>query len=344
MRILVTGATHQQAGKGTKQGYQPVVEMHVQALRDLGHEVTQRAVGIADEDALGHDVLIVGLVPYLSVAGHHVFPVIDLLDRAERAGKRVLLYVDDWQYPRVLDNLMTVARGPHRLTRETMFSGRPGYGWATDPLGQAAVDRHLERMLTRPWSPVIYPAFAWGNHRLLAGHLPAERAYCLDPTSYTRPYPITRVADEHRERRWVLGTLSNQATWLKSLGPLIWELRQAGRPKDDAPNLSEADLVQEYATAWGVLSPLYKKVAGSGWWRNRFVYAAMTRSVLLADPEEVRGLGAAYLADAQDVERLTTVELRDLAEAQAACLRAKVWDRDRYLMELEGMIWNERVR
>src|SRR3954469_20379906 len=340
MRVLVTGCTQQQCGSGTKQGYQPVLDMHVQAMRDLGHEVTQRPVVIDDDEALTHDVLIVGQVACLSIAGPHISPVLNLIERAEAAGKRIILNVDDWQFPRLLDNLMTVARLPSRIARETVFKGRPGYGWLVSPEGQRTLDHHLERMLTRPWPPVIYPAFAWGNHRLLSGHLPAERSFFLDPTSYTRPYPLPepRLTDGERHRRWVLGVLSDQSTGLRSLGPMTWDLHLAGRPKEGAPPMQEADLVQLYADSWGVLSPLYKKVAGSGWWRNRFVYAAMTRSVLLADPEEVRNLGAAYLADVRDVEALTTGELRQLAEAQAECLRAKVWSRDRYLTELEGMI------
>jgi len=344
MRILVTGCSQQQCGSGTKQGYQPVIEMHVQALRDLGHEVTQRPVVIDDDEALTHDVLIVGQVPCLSVAGHHVYPALNLLERAEAKGKRVILNVDDWQFPRIHDNLMTVARGPHRITRESVFKGRPGYDWITSPEGQRTLDRYLERMLTRPWPPVMYPAFAWGDHKLLAGHLPAERSYFLDPTSYTRSYHTNEppLTDGERHRRWVLGVLSDQSAWLKTLGPMTWDLHLAGRPKEGAPAMQEADLVRLYADSWGVLSPLYKKVAGSGWWRNRFVYAAITRSVLLADPEEVRRLGAPYLVDVRDVESLTAGELRDLAEAQAACLRDRVWNRDRYLTELEGMIRNER--
>ena len=344
MRILVTGCSQQQCGSGTKQGYQPVIEMHVQALRDLGHEVTQRPVVIDDDEALTHDVLIVGQVPCLSVAGHHVYPALNLLERAEAKGNRVILNVDDWQFPRIHDNLMTVARGTHRITRESVFKGRPGYDWITSPEGQRALDHHLERMLTRPWPPVMYPAFAWGDHKLLAGHLPAERSYFLDPTSYTRSYHTNEpsLTDGERHRRWVLGVLSDQSAWLKTLGPMTWDLHLAGRPKEGAPAMQEADLVRLYADSWGVLSPLYKKVAGSGWWRNRFVYAAITRSVLLADTEEVKNLGAPYLADVRDVEACTTSQLRELAEAQAACLRAKVWNRDRYLTELEGMIRNER--
>lgn len=336
MKILVTGCSLQQAGRPTTQGYQTVMSMHVEALKDLGHDVTWRPVTINDEDAMEHDLIIMGLVPFLSIAGNYIYPILNLWHNAEKTGKRVILSVDDWQYPRIADNCMTIARGIHRLTRETVFSGRPGWGWATGE-GAPAVQALIERLLTSPWPDVIYPAFGWGKHCLLGLRLPAGRHIALDPTSYTRPYEVTQVHGDDRQRQWVLGALSDQSKWLSELQP-GWQVMKAGRPRDGAPNLKEPQLVQEYASSWGVLSPHYTKVAGSGWWRNRFVYAAMVGAVLYADQSEVEPLGEPYLKTLQEIEALTTTELEELGQAQAKTLRENVWPRERYHSELEKLV------
>jgi hypothetical protein len=336
MKILVTGCSLQQCGGGTRQQYQTVMSMHVQALRDLGHEVAWRPVLINDEEALESDVVIVGLVPFLSVAGHYVYPVLNLISRAEAAGVRLIFAVDDWQYPRISDNLLTVGRGLHRLVREAVFKGRPGWDWATGE-GASDVEKLVERLMLRPWPEVIYPAFGWGRHHLLGVRLPAQRHVALDPTSYTRSYQLERAEPSERQRRWVLGTLSDQSKWLEKLGA-SWHVHQAGRPKEGAPMVSEQELVQQYAGSWGVLSPQYLKVAGSGWWRNRFVYAAMAGAVIFADENEVRPLGEPYLVPLEKVESLSDAELSELAAAQSEELRRRVWTRAQYHEKLEDLV------
>ena len=337
MRVLTTGCTHQQCGKDTRQGYQSVMSMHVQAMRDLGHEVTQRPVTVGDEDALNYDVIIIGQVPWLSIAAHYLYPIIDLVDRADKAGVRMIFSIDDWQFPYMMSKLLTVARVPSRLVRETVFHNRPGFEWMRSLEGMAAADRVLDRLLTRPWPDTMYPAFGWGHKRLLTGYLPAQRHYLLDPTSYTTVYDVPRVPNTDRKRQWVLGALSDQTAWLESLKP-GWDVLQAGRPRHGSPNLQESELVAEYAASWGVLSPVYKKIAGSGWWRNRFVYSAMTGAILYADPEEVSQLGDSFTQPLEKLEAGSDAWLAEVAVAQQVALRNGCWTRHRYHDELEGML------
>jgi hypothetical protein len=317
MRVLATGVTKQQCGGGTSVDYEPVAALLVKALRAAGHGVDHRVVGAA-ERLDGYDAVLVGLVPFFSIASHHLYPALHVLSEARRTGRPIVLYVDDWGFSQLIANLGTHLRQPHQLTKE-FFKGRLNRDWA---LSHEAELMEVVRWLGEdPWPPLLVPTFRWGNHEKLGNLLPnAHDVTYVDPSRFARSYDVVATAVEERDRQWVLGTVSNQLEWVESLN-LAWPLNHLGTRTSRAPRkMPERDLVQLYADSWGVLSPPYRKILGTGWWRNRFVYAARTRSVLLCDPGEAAQLGEPYLLTPDVVEKQPTTALRDLAHAQAAAL------------------------
>lgn len=312
MKILMTGTTKQQVGGGTALGYEPVADLFAKGLRLAGYEVEHRKTTIG-EDLAPYDAVLVGLVPFFSIASNQLYHALDVIERAEKSGHPLLFFVDDWAFPRLVANLNTHIRHPWQLTKE-FFAGRASYDWACSRKAELQVI--VERMRYQPWAPTLVPAFTWGDHHKLTGEVEMmTEPYYIDVSALARDYDLCNV-ERPRQRRWVLGTVSDQRKWLDSLN-LSWEVSHLGTRASKAPEkMPEADLVRLYAGSWGVLSPPYKRILGTGWWRNRAVYAARAGSILLADPGEMPQLGEPYQVVPADVEKMNDVELSELAAAQ----------------------------
>jgi hypothetical protein len=318
MRILVTGCTSQQIGRGTKLGYEPVIDLYVKALRDLGHTVDHRPVDLdAEGDFKTYDRVFVGLVPAGSMAATYL---IEALVTLHRARDRATVYVDDWNFPAILGHLRGCRRWPRKRIMAAPVSGNRQKDWARKRKNwselRAALDRTAER-----WPTVLIPRYAWGSNSL-GEEFPADVVH-LDPTGYARSY--TTLAEKMRTKRWVLGTVSDQRKWLDSLN-LRWPVVYAGGTASKAEvKFQEADLVQLYQTSWGVLSPPYKRLFGTGWWRNRFLYAARHGAVLLCDPQEAPQLGEPYGQAEHRIETWAINDLRELARSQHRRFFRSVW-------------------
>lgn len=315
MRLLVTGTTKQQVGGGTTLCYEPVADLFVKGLRLAGYEVEHRKTTIG-EDLAPYDAVLVGLVPFFSIASNQLYHALDVIERAEKSGHPLLFFVDDWAFPRLVANLNTHIRHPWQLTKE-FFSGRASYDWACSRKAELQV--LVERMRYQPWAPTLVPAFTWGDHQKLTGEVEMmTEPYYVDVSSLAVEYPLT--FPETRERRWVLGTVSDQRKWMDSLN-LSWEVNHLGTRASKAPEkMPESQLVQLYAESWGVLSPPYKRILGTGWWRNRAVYAARAGAILLADSGEMPQLGEPYQLKPAEVEAMSDTELCSLAAAQRQAL------------------------
>lgn len=314
MRVLVTGMTKQHVGGGTQLKYEPVADLVAKGIKLLLHDVDHRRVNIG-EDLTEYDLVVVGIVPPLSVATNYLHSALWTIWECERLHVPLAFFVDDWQFPSITSKLGTVSRDSGHLTKP-FFAGRPDHQWAVDNVGvEMAV---VDRLLNRDWPATIIPAFTWGDHEVLTSRLPrAPHTFVFDPSVLARPYEVTQRPPSERARRWVLGTVSDQRKWLETVKG-DWPVEHfGGRASKAAQGLSEADLVQMYAFSWGVMSPPYSAILGTGWWRNRLVYAARTHSVLLCDRREAPQLGDAYQLNTVMVEELDDERLRELGDWQA---------------------------
>jgi hypothetical protein len=313
MKILATGVTKQQCGYGTALGYEPVADLFVRALTLAGHEVDHRYTAPGDD--LGqYDAVLVGVVPFFSIASNNLYAALDVIRRTEAAGKPLMTFIDDWGFTRLMSNINTHLRYPPegQLTKP-FFKGRLHYDWAVEHTDELMA--LIQRLQTEDWAPTLIPAFSWGDHAKMGDLLPiiSDKVF-VDVSPLARSYPVEWL--DGRRREWVLGTVSNQTGWLAKLN-LGWDTRHLGTKTSRAPEkLLEKDLVQLYAESWGVLSPPYKSILGTGWWRNRVVYAMRTGAILLSDPAEMPQLGDPYTMLPAAIEAMTDSELHELASAQ----------------------------
>lgn len=320
MRVLATGMSPPQCGRPTQTGYEHVSDLWVKALRAGGAQVEHRTVQ-AGEDLTGYDVVLVGLIPPNSIANRYLYTAFDVISRARRSGCGLVLYVDDWRFGQITHGVKVVKNNPtKRLFNNQMFKNLWNRDWAITPEGQVTIVSVLDALHERPWPVTLVPAFTWGDHTKLPS-LPAATVEVLDPSRFVRDYTIPVIDDDSRRRAWIMGTFSDQRHWIDSLG-LTWEVDYVGtrRSKAEGKALKEPELVASYGGSWGILGAPYDHV-GSGWWRNRFVYAARANAIMLSDYREVASLGDDYYRHASEIEQMTTTQLRDAACAQSLLVR-----------------------
>lgn len=313
MRVLTTGMSPPQCGRPTQTGYEHVSDLWAKALRAGGAQVEHRTVE-PGESLTDYDVVLVGLIPPNSIANRYLYTAFDIIARARQSGCGLVLYVDDWRFGQIVNGVRVVQRNPDkRLFDNAMFKNLFARDWAIDQ-GRALIVAVLNALQERPWPTTVIPAFAWGDHTKLP-ELPARAVEVIDPSVFAREYEIPYVDDDSRQRAWVMGTFSDQREWIESQ-KLTWDTDYIGtRRSQAARRLKEHELVASYGHSWGVMAAPYGH-AGSGWWRNRFVYSALAGSIMLADPREVAGLGPDYHKPASEIEMMTTSQLREFAHSQ----------------------------
>lgn len=334
MKILMTGLSPLHCNKGNRLQYSSVPQLYAECLRWAGHEVDHREWEVG-EDLTKYDVAMIAHIPWNSINARHVYTVCDVIGRAKQSGVGLVFMVDDWQFRGIHQSVKSLNKDSNRLF--TSVKGRTNREWAEFGPGREMVDFVLNAMAEYPWPTTLVPAFEWGDHTLLKPEgIPAREVRYLDPTVFQR-YDADRAPAEDRKRTWVLGTLSDQRTWIEKLG-LSWDVDYYGtKPSKAEQHVKEPELVQIVAKSWGNLCPRYPH-AGGGWWRTRYIYSAVARSIMLADPQEVAPLGEPYLMPADKIEAMSNDQLTDLAEAQAEALRSHTWDANRLATELESVL------
>lgn len=178
----------------------------------------------------------------------------------------------------------------------------------------------------------VCPMYPWGDRSIVQDILPkgSTQLLALDPSEIIIPtmeFGRDLAEQTEKKREWLLAALMPADQFVKKTEfgwpfwntgsvSLIKRLGQGERVK------TERDVIARYAERWGAVSPPYEH-AGSGWWRSRFLYAASTGTVMVADPKEVEALGPAYQVDIPTVEGLTDSGLANLASFQADALYAR---------------------
>jgi hypothetical protein len=313
-KILMTGYTAQHTGSTrTLVKYGAVADLFADILRAGGCEVEHRRA-VPDEDISGYDLIICGQIALGALGATYAYGALDVVARARQNGCGLMFYIDDWQVHHLLTSLRTISKDSNRLVRESLGTARSDLPWAREH-----VDRIFpvaEALLNRPWPITLVPKFTWGDGLKVTKGLDSREWVWTDLSPFAEEFNTPIPSDDERQEQWILGVLSDQRKWVEKM-KLSWPVEYIGSRKSKADQkLSERELVELYAQSWGVLSPKYQH-AGSGWWRNRFVYTARTRSIMLADPAEVAPLGGPYIVKASEVESLNKSQLRELADAQA---------------------------
>lgn len=306
MKILMTGFTGVQANASSGQLGLISNLMSIQgALTDMGHEVEWRPV-TPGEDLDEYERCIVAIngcaswVSPFALGGLYVM------------GKRrdTVLTMDDWQAPKAFSSgspekeLAVVWN--EKLNRLNHFDA------IENPETRRCIDEAVTELCYIHYRKMLIPSFANGNLELLS--LGAPNAIAYDPSSYMiERYEYAPLLE--KSRAWVSAALAAKDSWFFKHS-FSWPVEYYGIRKMGQPRITEAQLAGVYSERWGVLSAPHPH-AGSGWFRVRFLMAALAGCVVYCDKREANSIAPdAFWCDLHAIETMNDTELQVLAEMQ----------------------------
>lgn len=209
---------------------------------------------------------------------------------------------------------------------------------------------------------MLVPTFTWGDPSVYARHFGADTTV-WDPTNVAIPMQFadkelgpdgrfpwavctdTRVDHESvstRERGWVLSSLQDQSGWLKKQA-CKWPVvvvgnKRKARDGDGIDYVPERELIDTYYRKyWGHLAFGYP-LADGGWWRMRYVHAAMAGIVTCCDPNDARKMPPDYQHSRVMLERWSDERLAEVAFQQNLQLRSSAATADESVTTVDAWV------
>ncbi len=316
MKILITGLTPLQCKEDYYLEQQLKVVPSEQALtrilRELGHEVEQRAVQWG-EDLDGYDKVITFLCGTDSFVVRHIAGALWTLYNRPDGG----VALDDYQCSRTLRD---GNQRPHAKWKDT-FKQLTNLDVSNRELFDSV---HFDWMKNKK---VLIPAFYGGDHNKLFtkakrrhGEWFTEQnlqifGYYPDPWLEARG-PVGEIPSE-KDLEWVVAGLSKEnraaaSKWNPTL-PVI----ELGGKGENGVRMVEPEAIEWFSTKWLHCIPSYDH-KGSGWWRSRPVQLANAGVVSYCHPEEAVLYGPSWVIDDPlELEALSATELQELAIKQS---------------------------
>lgn len=294
-----------------------VIPSHISlnaCLRDMGHEVHQRAVNIG-EDLQEYDKVIVYIHNPSGFAGFVYNGLWAIHKRPD-----CILAFDDWQTKSIYDGLLKLQDDLFRSFVKDSHNNIPDDIHNHEDELSLAIDR-----IEAKQNKMLISAFSGGDLSLLIDY-PSELMHSFNPNPYhINRQPAVSLFDEH-ERIFNFAGLMQDKTkkWLKEQGvdKTDWPLMQYGSRKDGQDRVTEDVMVTIYSQQWGILMPGYFN-SGSGWWRARPLQVADAGSILIGDEKEMmiiyQNKEAASIKACQ-LPEMSADELHEFAAFQKECL------------------------
>jgi hypothetical protein len=187
--------------------------------------------------------------------------------------------------------------------------------------------------------PIISCMFPWGKPELLEAELGLKIRWLVDPTSFLPTYGLEDVHKENKDREWIFAGIRPYKGWPPE--DLRWPVQSYGPEKAgyQLGVLSEAQLIARYLNAWGLFSPGQGHTAeGSGWWRSRPFWAALTWSIWVGEPGEGFPISQWHGLNARVIETFSDDDLAEIAKQQRDAFLSKIWTKDDYLNSLVSVL------
>lgn len=321
MRILVTGFTALQNGSENRQIYKiDVPAAFVDTLRKYGHNVEWRKVELTENEFSQYDVAIICVGPITSSNCSQGLGALKALNRVKKA----VIFYDDWKLKEINASWKATLKQGKKQFHKKWGNGMNFYKNDTEDI-EANADELLvvvNDLFTNgreSWK-VLCPMYEWGNKDIIFNQksisfLTRENFNYIDPTpaviDLNREVELTEKVNE-----WCIASIADHTSWIKKQH-LKWPVNYYGCRKLKCERVkTEEDVFELYKKHWGVLSPEYPQ-SGSGWFRARFIYAALAHSVLWCGKKDAQALGLSYQMEPALIELHTDTELFELADKQA---------------------------
>jgi hypothetical protein len=339
MKILFTGCTAKQvddeAYKRARVKRIDDSSIICNSLRKQGYAVDRRPVKWG-EDLSEYGLAIVGVGQFGSnnYSGE-IFNVLYALKEV----KNVIIFHEDWKIDGTMKSWTSM------LNQETFdksiakkwSDGRHFYGGVDNPnFNPTEAIEVIRKVVDGEFKNALIPAFDWGDKQKVKDIIKSENIFNIDLTPYVLDmWNIKLEVEPHvKEKKHMLASLVDHRPWVRR-NKLKWPVDYFGAKsiKEASQLATETDVFEACGKYWGILCPEYPH-AGSGWFRIRWVYAAIQKSVLLSSPKDTEALGLPVV----NVESLSDSELANYAKLQSDTVLSFMWTKEKFDTKISEIV------
>lgn len=331
MKILFTGCTAKQvddeAYKRARVKRIDDSSIICNSLRKQGYAVDRKPVKWG-EDLSEYGLAIVGVGQFGSnnYSGE-IFNVLYALKEV----KNVIIFHEDWKIDGTMKSwagMLNQEAFDKSITKK-WSDGRYFYGGVDNPaFNPTEAIEVIRRVVDGEFKNALVPAFDWGDKQKVRDIIKAENIFNIDLTPYVLDMWNIKlgVESQPKEKKHMLASLVDHRPWVRR-NKLKWPVDYFGAKsiKEASQLATETDVFEACGKYWGILCPEYPH-AGSGWFRIRWVYAAIQKSVLLSSPKDTEALGLPVV----NVESLSDSELANYAKLQSDTVLSYMWTKEKF--------------
>jgi hypothetical protein len=329
MKILFTGCTAKQtddnAWKRARVKRIDDSSIICNSLRKQGYLVDRRKVKWGD-DLSEYGLAIIGIGQFGSnnYSGE-IFNVMYAL----KTVKNVIVFHEDWKIDGTMkswEKMLDQAVFDKSISKK-WSDGRYFYGGVDNPLFNPIEAVEVIRdIVDGKFENALIPAFDWGDKEKIRDIIKAKNIYNLDLTPYVLDNWNISINTplQVKERKHMLASIVDHSPWVRR-NKLKWPVDYFGAKSIKTAHLldTETDVFETCGKYWGILCPEYPH-AGSGWFRIRWIYAAIQQSILLSSPKDLEALGLPQ----KNIEELSDIQLKEYAQTQSSTILSYMWSKE----------------
>ena len=339
MKILFTGSTSRQTkDEVSKRALDRINDSSiiVNSLRKQGHIVERKSVEWGD-DLSSYDLAIVGIGTFgsLNYSGgifKSLYPLI--------ACKKVLAFFEDWKIDACMKSFNETLKDEvfEKLIAKKFADGKPFYNGVTHPKFDKVKAKEAIKKIVNGQFPALIPAFDWGNKQLVRDIIKSKDIYNIDLTPYVLEHygidPNFTQVYPGKMKRHILASLVDHFAWVKR-NKFSWPVDFYGaKSMEGARQLeSEKAVFDTAAEYWGNLCPGYIH-KGCGWFRIRYIYAAINKSILIASEKDLDALDIPK----HDIETMNDNQLVEYANLQSKQILKWMWTTDKFDQKINEIV------
>jgi hypothetical protein len=341
MKILFTGATGRQTrDEMSKAALDRINDSSiiVNSLRKQGHTVVRKTIEWG-EDLSSYDLAIVGIGQFGSF--NYKGEIMKSM-WALASAKKVLAFHEDWKIDGTIKSFEKALEpgGFEKLLSKRKTSGGEGplYEGIEHPMFDAELCKKTIKRLYDGEFPSLIPAFDWGNKELIRSIIKSKDIYNIDLTPYVLEHyeidpTFTQIYPE-KQKRHILASLVDHSSWVKR-NKLTWPVDYYGaKSMENSTKLkSEREVFDKCGEHWGVLCPAYPH-AGSGWFRIRYIYSAINKSILIASEKDLDALDIPK----HNIEAMDDNQLAEYANLQSKQILKWMWTKEQFDTKINEIV------
>jgi hypothetical protein len=173
MKVLITGATAQQASQKTALRVPTFASLMARSLADSGATVnfTEPSIEMDKQYLAEYDVVLVGVAPPTSLSANKLYPAFAIADRAREIGN-LALFLDAPEPFKLQASLKSCYLNISDIQKD-FYSRRKNFqDMGSNPKFAAEVYNFIEFLYKRQWPVTLYSALPWSHSGAITSVIP----------------------------------------------------------------------------------------------------------------------------------------------------------------------------